>query len=271
MACDHNCSSCQSKGTCSEQDLRFPANPGSNVKHVIAVVSGKGGVGKSTVTTMLALALSRAGKKVAILDADITGPSIPRAFGGDGPLAGNDDGMFPIESATGIKIMSANLLLPAEDEPVIWRGPMIAGVVRQFWSDTIWGDVDYMFVDMPPGTGDVPLTVFQSLPVEGCVVVTSPQQLVSMIVGKAVNMAQKMDIPVLGLVENMAYLKCPDCGKELPVFGKSTVKEVAARYGIDKTVSLPLESQVTELSDTGKIEMYKNDEVLAALRGLLSI
>lgn len=269
MACDHNCANCSSKENCGEvQDLRFPMNEQSQIRHVVAVVSGKGGVGKSTVTGLLALATAKAGYKTGILDADITGPSIPRLFGVEGPLSATDQGMLPVKSKGGVGIISANLLLPHGDDPVIWRGPLIAGVVKDFWSGTIWGDLDYLFVDMPPGTGDVPLTVFQSLPVDGCVVVTSPQQLVGMIVGKAVHMAGKMSIPILGLVENLAYYRCPSCGEELEIFGQSQVKEVANRYGLEKTLRLPIDPDLTKLSDSGRLEEYTGDT--SALLALLS-
>ena len=213
-SCSGNCSSCSSDcGERKAESLLAPANPHSNVKKVIAVMSGKGGVGKSTVTAMLASAVSKLGYKTAILDADITGPSIPKAFGLKDKVYGNDDGMKPVSTESGIEVMSINLLLPDETDPVLWRGPVVAGAVKQFWSDTCWGDVDYMFVDMPPGTGDVALTVFQSLPIDGVVLVTSPQDLVAMIVGKAVKMAQMMNVPVYGFVENYSYFQCPDCGK----------------------------------------------------------
>ena len=217
--CTHDCSSCSAD--CGSRDLRAPANSRSSIKKVIAVVSGKGGVGKSTVTASLAVAMAQRGHKVAVLDADITGPSIPTAFGIHEKATGDDTALFPAVTPSGIKVMSLNLLTANETDPVIWRGPVIAGVVTQFWSDVVWGDVDYMFVDMPPGTGDVPLTVFQSLPVDGVIVVTSPQDLVSMIVTKAVHMAQMMSIPLLGLIENYSYFQCPDCGAKHSIFGES--------------------------------------------------
>ena len=250
--CTHDCSTCGEK--CSERDMRAPANAQSNVKKVIAIVSGKGGVGKSTVTSSLAVAMARRGKKVAVLDADITGPSIPTAFGIHGRATGTDEGIDPAVTSTGIKIMSLNLLTANETDPVIWRGPVIAGVVTQFWSDVVWGDVDYMFVDMPPGTGDVPLTVFQSLPVDGIVVVTSPQDLVSMIVTKAVNMAHMMNIPVLGLVENYSYFKCPNCNEEHAIFGESSIESVAAELGLPVLARLPMDPNVAASVDMGKIE-----------------
>ncbi len=253
--CNNNCSSCAQK--CSDRkeknDFLKETNDRSNVKKVIGIVSGKGGVGKSLVTSLLASNMNKRNHSVAILDADITGPSIPKAFGIKGKAYGQED-FLPLESENGIKIMSLNLLMPDDKDPVIWRGPVIAGTVTQFWTDVVWGDVDYMFVDMPPGTGDVPLTVFQSLPLAGIVIVTSPQELVSMIVAKAVNMAHIMNVPILGLVENMSYLKCPDCGKEIPVFGESKVSQVAAEFGIGTYSRIPIEPQLASLCDNGKIE-----------------
>ena len=231
--CNHDCANCSSKcSSASPASLLAPANPGSEVKKVIGVVSGKGGVGKSLVTGLLACATTRAGKKAGILDADITGPSIPRMFGVDEPIMGNDYGMLPAYSEGGVGIMSINLLLENNTDPVIWRGSLIAGTVKQFWTDVCWGDVDCLYVDMPPGTGDVPLTVFQSLPVDGIIIVASPQELVGMIVEKAVNMAKMMNIPVIGIVENMAYMPCPDCGKKLYPFGEGKTAEVAAKHGL---------------------------------------
>ena len=226
----------------------------SSVKRVIAVVSGKGGVGKSTVTASLAAAMAKRGRKVAVLDADITGPSIPTAFGIHQRATGSDAGIDPAVSAGGVELMSLNLLSANETDPVIWRGPVIAGVVTQFWQEVIWGDIDYMFVDMPPGTGDVPLTVFQSLPVDGVVVVTSPQDLVSMIVAKAVNMAKMMDIPVLGLVENYSYFQCPDCGKRHAIFGESQIEKVAAGLEVPVLAKLPIDPALAAAFDAGKIE-----------------
>ena len=253
--CTHNCESCSSdcgERTAPESFIEKP-NALSHIGKVIAVVSGKGGVGKSTVTALLARAANKAGKKVAILDADITGPSIPAAFGVyDRPL-GDENGIYPPETADGIKVMSVNLLLQNTTDPVVWRGPILAGTVKQFWTDIVWGDVDYMFVDMPPGTGDVPLTVFQSLPVDGIVIVTTPQQLVSMIVEKAVNMARMMNIPVLALVENMSWLTCPCCGEKLPVFGESRAEQTAERLQIPACVSLPMEPKLTALCDAGLV------------------
>ncbi|MBQ1956412.1 MAG: Mrp/NBP35 family ATP-binding protein [Clostridia bacterium] len=262
--CSHDCSSCSSN--CSERkEITFEApNQLSKVKHIIGVMSGKGGVGKSMVTSMLAVLMQRRGHKTAILDADITGPSIPKAFGVTGRVEGNDVGMIPPQSTTGIDVMSVNFFLESEDRPVIWRGPVIAGVVKQFWTDVIWNDEEYMFVDCPPGTGDVPLTVFQSIPLDGIIIVSSPQELVSMIVSKAAHMAQMMNIPVLGIVENMSYVKCPDCGKELKVFGDSHIEEVAEKFGYDLLARVPLDSKISALCDKGMIELMENDYLDAA-------
>ena len=253
--CTHNCSSCSHKcSTKSKQDFLEPINAKSKIKHVIGVVSGKGGVGKSMVTSTLATLMQRAGYKVGILDADITGPSIPKAFGISAGVEGNDDGMFPPVTSTGIKIMSVNLLLPDATSPVVWRGPVIAGTVKQFWSGTVWGDLDYLFVDCPPGTGDVPLTVFQSLPLDGIVIVSSPQELVSMIVEKAANMAKMMQVDVVGLVENMSYVKCPDCDKQIKIFGESHIEEIAIKYGYPLLAKMPIDPTLASLVDAGRIE-----------------
>ena len=253
--CTHNCSSCShSCSTKSKQDFLEPINAKSKIKHVIGVVSGKGGVGKSMVTSTLAVLMQRAGYKVGILDADITGPSIPKAFGISAGVEGNDDGMIPPESSTGIKIMSVNLLLPDATSPVVWRGPVIAGTVKQFWSGTVWGDLDYLFVDCPPGTGDVPLTVFQSIPLDGIVIVSSPQELVSMIVEKAANMAKMMQVDVVGLVENMSYVKCPDCDKKIKIFGESHIEEIAVKYGYPLLAKMPIDPTLASLVDAGQIE-----------------
>ncbi len=253
--CTHNCSSCSHNcQTKSKQDFLEPLNAKSTIKHVIGVVSGKGGVGKSMVTSTLATLMQRAGYKVGILDADITGPSIPKAFGIKAGVEGNEDGMFPPESETGIKIMSVNLLLPDATHPVVWRGPMIAGTVKQFWNGTVWGDLDYLFVDCPPGTGDVPLTVFQSIPLDGIVIVSSPQELVSMIVEKAANMANMMQVDVIGLVENMSFVKCPDCGKEIKIFGESHIEEIANKHGYPLLAKMPIDPTLASLVDEGKIE-----------------
>lgn len=231
----------------------------SSIKKVIGVVSGKGGVGKSLVTSMLAVTMSRLGKQTAILDADITGPSIPKAFGITEKAQGSDYGIYPVKSKTGIDIMSVNLLLPNDTDPVIWRGPIIAGTVKQFWTDVIWGDVDYMFIDMPPGTGDVPLTVFQSIPIDGIIVVTSPQELVSMIVSKAVKMAEMMNVPIIGLVENMSYFRCPDNGKDYKVFGESHIDEIADKHNLKVLAKLPIDSKISAACDKGLIELIEGD------------
>ena len=259
--CTHDCSSCGQ--SCSERtsppDFRAPANPNSNVKKVIAVMSGKGGVGKSLVTASLAAAVQKSGKQAAVLDADITGPSIPKAFGIHQRAMGDENGIFPAETETGLKLMSLNLLTENETDPVVWRGGLIAGTVKQFWTDVQWGDVDYMFVDMPPGTGDVPLTVFQSLPVDGIIVVTSPQELVGMIVEKAVKMAEMMNIPILGLVENYSYFKCPDCGKEHKIFGESHIDDIAQAHGIPVLARLPIDPALAAAVDGGAVEQLSNN------------
>ena len=264
-SCSGNCSSCGSDCASRQpESLLAPANPHSNVKKVIAVVSGKGGVGKSTVTSLLAVAMSKLGRKTGILDADITGPSIPQAFGLHEPAVGSDEGMLPVETKGGIKVMSINLLLEHETDPVVWRGPVVAGAVKQFWSDVQWGDVDYLFVDLPPGTGDVPLTVFQSLPVDGVVIVTSPQSLVSMIVSKAVNMARMMNVPVYGFVENYSYFQCPDCGKQVEIFGKSKLDELALQFSLPVLARLPIDPEVAALFDAGKMAEVNTDPVMPA-------
>ncbi len=259
--CTHDCNTCGancSSRTQEQQSFLEKLNPASSVKKVIGIVSGKGGVGKSLVTSLLAVKANAKGYRTAVLDADITGPSIPKAFGISGGIGMAEvEGtplMIPAVTSTGIQIMSSNLLLEHETDPVIWRGPVIAGVVKQFWNEVYWKDIDYMFVDMPPGTGDVPLTVFQSLPVEGIVVVTSPQELVSMIVEKAVNMAGKMDIPVLGIVENLSYATCPDCGKKIPVFGESHIEEIAGECGVPVLAKIPIEPAVSRAVDEGSVE-----------------
>ena len=256
--CTHDCSTCKQK--CSKESLLEPQNKASRIKHVIGVVSGKGGVGKSLVTSLLAVTMQRRGYKTAILDADITGPSIPKAFGlSVGSVVGNEFGMIPATSKTGLEIMSLNLLVDEETKPVVWRGPVIAGTVKQFWTDVVWGDVDYMFVDMPPGTGDVPLTVFQSLPLDGIVIVSSPQELVSMIVEKAVNMAGLMDIKVLGLVENYSYLVCPDCGKVIKIYGESKIDELAAKNNTAVLAKLPIDPELASVCDKGVVELFEGD------------
>lgn len=271
--CTHDCSTCGSDCPSRQAPIpKEPVNPMSRVNRVIGVVSGKGGVGKSLVTSLLACAVQQAGKQTAILDADITGPSIPRMFGAQEPALGNDEGLlFPAQSQSGVRLMSINLLLDEDTAPVIWRGPVIAGVVKQFWTDVIWGEVDYMFVDMPPGTGDVPLTVFQSLPVDAIVVVTTPQSLVSMIVEKAVNMASMMQVPVLGVVENMSYAKCPDCGKELYVFGESHVADIAAKHGIPLLGRLPIDPSIADACDKGNVHQVSTKELQPAVDAILAL
>ena len=260
--CNHDCGSCDK--TCSDRnEFAAPQNAKSHVKKVIGVVSGKGGVGKSGVTSMLAVAAQKAGNKTAVLDADITGPSIPRAFGLKNKAIGGENCIYPVNTSTGIEVMSMNLLLEEEGQPVVWRGPVLAGAVKQFWTDVVWGDVDYMFVDMPPGTGDVPLTVFQSLPVKGIILVTSPQELVGMIVEKAVHMADMMKIPILGLVENMSWLLCPHCGEKIDVFGESRIEKTARDFGIENVVRLPIDPAFAKLVDEGKVESYDNAEMVA--------
>mgnify|MGYP002797081163 CR=1 FL=1 len=254
--CSHNCETCGENCPSRQNPADFIEKPHelSSIKKVIGVVSGKGGVGKSLVTSMMSVLMQRRGYQSAILDADVTGPSIPRIFGLKERAMGDDNGIYPVKTKTGIEVMSVNLLLEDDTTPVVWRGPIIAGTVKQFWTDVIWGDVDYMFVDMPPGTGDVPLTVFQSLPIDGIVVVTSPQDLVSMIVTKAVKMAEMMHIPVLGLVENYSYFQCPDCGKRHAIFGESHIDQVAAGLGLKVLARLPIDPAVAAACDAGKIE-----------------
>lgn len=262
--CTHNCESC---GSNCEERTDFMEKPleSTHVKKVIGVVSGKGGVGKSSVTAMLAVAMNREGYEVAVMDADITGPSIPRTFGITAKAQADDEGIIPVATKTGIKTMSINLLLENDSDPVVWRGPVIGGAVKQFWTDVVWGDVDYMFVDMPPGTGDVPLTVFQSLPVDGIIIVASPQELVSMIVEKAVKMANMMKIPVIGLVENMSYVECPDCGKKIYLFGESKVGETAEKYNLPVLAEMPIRPEIAKLCDDGDIESFDGDYMSKAM------
>lgn len=270
--CTHDCSSCSSN--CSEakpQSLIASPHKGSSIKKVIGVVSGKGGVGKSMVTDLLAVAFSRKGYHCAIMDADITGPSIPKAFGLTQKAEGTQDTIYPVKTKTGIDVMSINLLLENETDPVIWRGPVIAGAVKQFWTDVLWEDVDYMFVDMPPGTGDVPLTVFQTIPVDGIVIVTSPQELVSMIVGKAVKMAQMMNIPIIGIIENMSYVECPDCGKAIEIFGKSHVDEVATQYHLPVLGRIPMTPSIAAASDAGAVEDLEGNWLDVAISAIEAI
>ncbi len=260
--CTHDCSTCGKD--CAErtaESFRKSLRPGASVKKVIAVVSGKGGVGKSLVTCLMASEMQRRGFNCAVLDADITGPSVPKSFGVHEHCMGTDEYLFPVTTHTGLQLMSMNLILENETEPVVWRGPVIAGAVTQFWTDVLWRDVDYMFVDMPPGTGDVPLTVFQSLPVDGIIIVTTPQDLVGMIVEKAVHMAELMNIPVLGLVENMSYFKCPDCGKEHLIFGESKVEALAKQYGIANFARLPIDPVITTMVDAGEVESVSGEHI----------
>ena len=259
--CTHDCSNCQADCASRQEDFRKNLREGASVKKVIAVVSGKGGVGKSLVTSLLACEMQRRGYQAAVLDADITGPSIPTAFGVTQHAYGTDEYLLPVTSHSGVQMMSMNLILEEETQPVVWRGPVIAGAVTQFWTDVMWQDVDFMFVDMPPGTGDVPLTVFQSLPIDGVIIVTSPQELVSMIVAKAVNMAGLMKVPVLGLVENMSYFKCPDCGKEHAIFGESHVEDTARAFGIEHAVRLPIDPAVATMVDAGEVESVDGSHI----------
>ncbi|MBR0319614.1 MAG: Mrp/NBP35 family ATP-binding protein [Clostridia bacterium] len=268
--CTHDCSTCSQN--CSERDpksLLATPHETTHVKKVVAVMSGKGGVGKSMVTSLLAVMAQRMGYKTAIMDADITGPSIPKAFGLKDMAMGSEEGILPSETRTGIKVMSLNLLLEEETAPVVWRGPVIGGTVKQFWTDVLWGDVDIMFIDMPPGTGDVPLTVYQSIPVDGVVVVTTPQSLVGMIVEKAVNMVGMLDIPVLGLVENMSYVKCPDCGKHVSVFGESHADETAAKHGLKMLGKLPIDQKLAGACDTGLVELFEGNWLDEAMKVIL--
>ncbi len=275
--CTHDCSTCNSE--CSDRkqewtDFLEKPHEGTTVRKVIGVISGKGGVGKSLVTSMLAVLMRRAGYQTAVLDADITGPSIPTAFGINGLAMGSEDGIIPSESPLGVRVMSLNLIMQNKTDPVVWRGPVIAGAVKQFWTDVLWGDVDFMFVDMPPGTGDVPLTVFQSIPVDGVVVVSSPQELVGMIVEKAVRMTEMLPapLPILALVENMSYFKCPDCGKEHRIFGESHIDEIAVKHGIDTVCKLPFNMELAALVDAGKIEQMQEtalDPIAEKLRAML--
>lgn len=270
--CTHDCSSCTANCPSKSKDKQSfiePANELSTIKHVIGVVSGKGGVGKSLVTSLLAVMMQRKGLHSAILDADITGPSIPKAFGLKPGVEGDEHGMFPVRSVSGIDVISVNLLLDDETTPVVWRGPVIAGTVKQFWQNVIWDGVEYMFVDCPPGTGDVPLTVFQTIPLDGIIIVTSPQELVGMIVEKAANMAKMMDIPVLGIVENMSYLKCPDCGKEIKLFGESHIEQIAEKYGYDLLARIPIDPQIAGLVDDGMIETVDTDCVDGAVEKII--
>ncbi|WP_138269747.1 Mrp/NBP35 family ATP-binding protein [Anaerofustis stercorihominis] len=272
--CSHDCSNCSANCSSRKQtkeDFLVKPHKKSNIKKVIGVVSGKGGVGKSLVTSLLASNMKKAGYNVGILDADITGPSIPKIFGVSGSVYATKEGAYPKKSEGGVDIMSINLLLEDDTKPVVWRGPVIAGAVGQFWTDIIWEDVDYMFVDMPPGTGDVPLTVFQTIPVDGIVIVTSPQELVSMIVEKAVNMAEMMNINVLGLVENMSYIECPNCHEKISVFGESHVDEVAKKYGLEVLANIPIDPEIAKKCDEGKIEQLDKQYVDKAIEKLKNL
>lgn len=272
--CTHDCSSCGEScpsRTADPKDFLEPPHQDSNIKKVIGIVSGKGGVGKSLVTGLLAVLAKRQGLQSAVLDGDITGPSIPKMFGVHQKATGSETAIYPVESAGGIPLMSINLLLDNETDPVIWRGPILANTVKQFWTDVAWGDVDVLFIDMPPGTGDVPLTVFQSIPLDGLVIVASPQELVSMIVAKAVNMASDMNIPILGLVENMSYIECPDCGKKIEVFGKSSIDETAAGYGLPVLAKLPIVPEIAALCDAGRIEDAKADWLDNAVKTIAAL
>lgn len=255
--CSNNCDSC--KETCSDNDFSIPSHPLSSVDKVIGIVSGKGGVGKSLVTSLMAVEMQKLGHSSAILDADITGPSIPKIFGVKEMAVTNEHGVIPFTTKCAVEIMSINLLLDDPTDPIIWRGPAIANIVKQFWSNVIWSGIEYLFVDLPPGTGDVPLTVFQSLPLDGIIIVTSPQELVSMIVEKAVKMAEQMDIPILGIIENFSYLTCPDCDKKIEPFGKSNVEEIALKHGLRVLAKLPMDPSITALCDAGEIENYDKE------------
>lgn len=270
--CSHDCSSCGQQDCGSREIQKEQLNELSRVKKVIGIVSGKGGVGKSLVTSLLASATAKRGLHAAVLDADITGPSIPKVFGiTEHALGDGSSHIFPCKSKGGVDIMSINLLLESDTDPVVWRGPVIAGVVKQFWTEVIWEDVDYMYVDMPPGTGDVPLTVFQSLPVDGIIVVTSPQSLVSMVVAKAVRMAELMNIPILGVVENMSYFTCPDCGKQIKIFGESHVEEIASTYGIPLLASQPLDPGAAAACDRGEVESIDTTPLQPAIDRIMSL
>lgn len=269
--CSHDCGSCPSGGTCGEFDpksLLEETNELNHIGKVIAIVSGKGGVGKSLVTSLMAVNMQRRGHETGIMDADVTGPSIPKAFGVTDKATANEVGIFPIMTETGIKTISINNLLENDTDPVLWRGPIIAGLVKQFWTDVLWGDIDYLFVDMPPGTGDVPLTVFQSIPVDGIIVVTSPQDLVSMVVSKAIKMAEMMNVPILGLVENYSYFKCPDCGTETAIFGPSKVDKVAEEFGLEVLAKLPIDPKLAAACDRGMIELAEGDWLTKAAEKL---
>lgn len=268
--CSHNCEQCSENCSQRKPAGDFLASPHelSNIKRVVGVVSGKGGVGKSLVTALLAVSMNRSGYASAVLDADITGPSIPRMLGIKEKAGNGGLGLLPVKSKTGVGVMSVNLLLPDDTDPVLWRGPILAGTVRQFWTDVIWGDLDFLFIDMPPGTGDVALTVFQSIPIDALVIVTSPQQMVSMIVSKAVKMAEMMHIPILGLIENMAYVACPDCGRKIRLFGESHARDIAQKHGLEILASLPIEPLLAQACDEGMIELFEGDWLDGAVKRL---
>ncbi len=267
--CNHDCANCSSK--CDKASFITEPNKLSSIKKVIGIVSGKGGVGKSLVTSLMASLTQRMGYQSAILDADITGPSIPKAFGLTERAYGTEDGIMPVISRYGTQVMSLNLLIDNPSDPVVWRGPVIAGAVKQFWTDVIWKDVDFMFIDMPPGTGDVPLTVFQSLKVDGIIVVTSPQELVSMIVEKALKMAKLMDIPVLGIVENMSYVECPDCGKQIKIFGESHIEEIAAQHGVEVLAKMPIDPAIAQAVDNGLVERVQGEYMANAVKKVVAL
>ena len=267
--CNHDCSNCSQAGNCSDQIQKAKLNDRSHIKKIVGVLSGKGGVGKSYITSLLAVYLNRQGYKVGIMDADITGPSIPKAFGIKDKAYGEDGLIFPLLSKGGIKVISANCLLENESDPIVWRGPLLGGLIKQFYEDVLWEDLDYLLIDMPPGTGDVALTIFQQLPVDDLIIVTSPQDLVSLIVTKAIKMANMMNIKVLGVIENMSYIRCPDCGKEIKLFGESHLEEFAKEMNFDILAKLPLVSDNTVLVDKGKVEMVSLDEILPAVKALV--
>ena len=271
--CNHDCSNCSANcgSRTDPQSLLVPQNEVSNIKKVIGVVSGKGGVGKSMVTSLLAAAMNRQGKNTALMDADVTGPSIPKMFGIHGRVQADENYWYPMESKGGIKVISLNLLVENETDPVIWRGPVIAGLIQQFWKDVNWGNVDYMFIDMPPGTGDVPLTVFQSIKLDGIIIAATPQELVSMIVSKAVNMAKMMNVPIIGVVENMSYLRCPHCGEEIQLFGQSHTAEAAAEHGLPLLDRIPVDPQLATLSDAGEIEKADTTVLSNTIQTILNL
>lgn len=268
--CDHNCSQC-SQGNCENRDMHEKPNALSNIKKVIGIVSGKGGVGKSSVTGLLAVALRRKGYRVGILDADITGPSIPKMFNLHQMVSGTEQGVYPAKTESGIQVISSNLLIANEKSPVVWRGPMIAGMVKQFWTEVVWDNIDFLLIDMPPGTGDVPLTVFQSITLDGILMITSPQDLVSLIVSKAVNMATMMKIPVLGLIENYSYIKCPHCNEKISVFGKSKAADIANEFNIKLLAQMPIDPEMSTLCDNGEIEKTDNHDLDAVIEMLESL